>query len=107
MIESRYKLSRSMERELVMLVGSGRSGRNRYSSARDAISVGTVIECVDCQPQCMNGKYADREQICQQVGWNQKGHKEDCKILKDKDIQGMLAMDWDRFDGHFWSFPLN
>jgi hypothetical protein len=40
---------------------------------------------------------ADRQQVCQRVGWNQKGHKADCKILRDRDIQAMFALDWDSY----------
>ncbi|PHH78649.1 hypothetical protein CDD80_6541 [Ophiocordyceps camponoti-rufipedis] len=35
---------------------------------------------------------------CQAVGWHEKGHKEDCKILRDSDFQGLLDLDWSRFD---------
>jgi hypothetical protein len=26
-------------------------------------------------------------QACQSVGWNEKGHKADCKLLKDNDLK--------------------
>jgi len=42
-------------------------------------------------------------QDCQEVGWNEKGHKQDCKELKD--MKGLFQRDWSRFDG-LWHFPL-
>ncbi|RDL41600.1 Uncharacterized protein BP5553_01579 [Venustampulla echinocandica] len=43
---------------------------------------------------------------CQSVGWNEKGHKADCKHLKDADLKGLFSLDWDKFEGHV-GFPLN
>ncbi|KAL7625887.1 hypothetical protein AAE478_005111 [Parahypoxylon ruwenzoriense] len=43
---------------------------------------------------------------CQTTGWREKGHKDDCKVLQDRDLQAMFRMRWDHFD-EFKSFPLN
>jgi hypothetical protein len=43
---------------------------------------------------------------CQSTGWNKKGHKADCKLLKDTDLNGLFSLDWDNFKGHI-GFPLN
>lgn len=42
-------------------------------------------------------------QACQQTGWKERGHKEDCKVLKE--CKGFFERDWTRFDG-FFKFPL-
>ena len=42
---------------------------------------------------------------CQEVGWKEKGHRADCKLLKDPDLQGLFALKWDEFDDHV-QFPL-
>ena len=39
------------------------------------------------------------------MGWNDKGHKRDCKLITDDDLRAMFAMDWAHFDG-FVKFPL-
>ncbi|KAF7921989.1 uncharacterized protein EAE98_008200 [Botrytis deweyae] len=45
-------------------------------------------------------------QKCQKNGWNTKGHKNDCKILKKPDLRGMFLMKWDEFNGVV-QFPLS
>ncbi|OBT86392.1 hypothetical protein VE02_05288 [Pseudogymnoascus sp. 03VT05] len=42
---------------------------------------------------------------CQRTGWNDKGHKADCKLLRDTDLKGLFSLDWDNFEGHV-QFPL-
>lgn len=44
-----------------------------------------------------------RLQVCQAIGWNGKGHKEDCKVLKN--CKGFFERAWSSFDG-FLGFPL-
>jgi hypothetical protein len=41
---------------------------------------------------------------CQKTGWKEKGHKADCKILKDADLRGLLGSDWTDSDTRV-SFP--
>ncbi|KFY53223.1 hypothetical protein V496_07798 [Pseudogymnoascus sp. VKM F-4515 (FW-2607)] len=43
---------------------------------------------------------------CQIRGWNEKGHKADCKILRDADLKGLFSPNWNTFEGHV-GFPLN
>ena len=43
---------------------------------------------------------------CQEIGWKEKGHKGDCKLLKDADLKGLFSLNWDEFKGHI-AFPLN
>ncbi|KAJ6259358.1 hypothetical protein Dda_6258 [Drechslerella dactyloides] len=42
--------------------------------------------------------YCNRD--CQVAGWNQKGHKADCKLLKDPDLRKLFLMNWDVFENH-------
>lgn len=42
---------------------------------------------------------------CQVAGWNEKGHKANCKLLKDPDLRGLFVLKWDKFDNHV-RFPL-
>ncbi|KAK0617771.1 hypothetical protein B0T17DRAFT_496265 [Bombardia bombarda] len=47
--------------------------------------------------------YCDKN--CQTTGWHQKGHKVDCKQLKDDDLRAMFLLNWDSLDD-FVTFPL-
>ncbi|KAL6411552.1 SET domain-containing protein 5 [Ilyonectria robusta] len=42
---------------------------------------------------------------CQTAGWHEKGHKADCKLLRDADLKGLLHLTWEKFEGHV-AFPL-
>ncbi|KAF7862620.1 hypothetical protein EAF04_007493 [Stromatinia cepivora] len=54
--------------------------------------------------RCLMFWYCDR--ACQTVGWNQKGHKDDCKIFKNHpDLRRMFLLDWKKYDPHV-QFPL-
>jgi hypothetical protein len=46
------------------------------------------------------------EKGCQEAGWNEKGHKDNCKLLKDPDLRGLLFFKWDEFDNRI-EFPLH
>jgi hypothetical protein len=39
------------------------------------------------------------------VGWNENGHKADCKLLSDSDLRGLFHVNWDEFEHHL-QFPL-
>ncbi|KAK5989088.1 hypothetical protein PT974_10586 [Cladobotryum mycophilum] len=52
--------------------------------------------------KCILFSYCDK--TCQLTGWKDKGHKSECKILRDWDIQGMLRLDWDTFEEHLLRF---
>lgn len=54
--------------------------------------------------KCSSFWYCDR--ACQQAGWNEKGHKANCKLLKDSDLRGLFVLKWDEFDNHV-RFPLH
>lgn len=43
---------------------------------------------------------------CQEAGWNEKGHKANCKLLKDSDLRGLFLLKWDEFENHV-PFPLH
>ncbi|KUJ13426.1 uncharacterized protein LY89DRAFT_591828, partial [Mollisia scopiformis] len=43
---------------------------------------------------------------CQSAGWSEKCHKADCKLLKDSDLNGLISLKGDNFEGHV-GFPLN
>ncbi|KAL2003085.1 hypothetical protein VTN02DRAFT_5029 [Thermoascus thermophilus] len=47
--------------------------------------------------------YCNKE--CQLVGWKDKGHKDDCKRLRDSDLKAMLALRWNHFESYV-RFPL-
>ncbi|MCJ1269911.1 hypothetical protein MMC22_009804 [Lobaria immixta] len=54
--------------------------------------------------KCLSFWYCDR--ACQEAGWNEKGHKTHCKLLKDSDLRGLFLLKWDEFDNHV-RFPLH
>jgi hypothetical protein len=54
----------------------------------------------------MTGYGGGRSQADPATGWNEKGHKADCKLLKDADLNGLFSLKWDNFEGHV-GFPLN
>jgi hypothetical protein len=37
-------------------------------------------------------------QNCQKTGWNERGHKGDCKLLKDPELRGLFVREWDEVD---------
>jgi hypothetical protein len=45
-------------------------------------------------------------QGCQRSGWNEGGHKADCKLLKDADLRDFFVVPWDQFVTRL-SSPLN
>ncbi|KAH7409864.1 hypothetical protein DE146DRAFT_674726 [Phaeosphaeria sp. MPI-PUGE-AT-0046c] len=53
--------------------------------------------------KCLSFWYCNR--ACQVAGWNEKGHKADCKLLKDPDLRGLFVPKWEEFDNHV-GFPL-
>ncbi|OAL54572.1 hypothetical protein IQ07DRAFT_628371 [Pyrenochaeta sp. DS3sAY3a] len=53
--------------------------------------------------KCSSFWYCNR--ACQVAGWNDKGHKADCKLLKDPDLRGLFALKWDEFENHI-RFPI-
>ncbi|KAI0183607.1 hypothetical protein EV127DRAFT_457403 [Xylaria flabelliformis] len=56
--------------------------------------------------KCSSFWYCDKcNKACQIAGWNEKGHKADCKLLKDPDLRGLFVFNWDAFDD-FIRFPL-
>ncbi len=40
------------------------------------------------------------DQACQTSAWGDKGHKGDCKLLKDPDLRGLLLLPRDGFTKH-------
>ncbi|KAI0376802.1 hypothetical protein F5Y04DRAFT_265781 [Hypomontagnella monticulosa] len=42
--------------------------------------------------------YCDKS--CQVTGWKDKGHKGDCKLLKDPDLRKLFLMKWDIYEDH-------
>ncbi|KAF2807047.1 SET domain-containing protein [Mytilinidion resinicola] len=53
--------------------------------------------------KCSSFWYCNR--VCQKADWIEKGHKAECKVLKDPDWRAMLHRKWDEFNGHV-HFPL-
>lgn len=45
-------------------------------------------------------------QKCQQIGWNDRKHKTDCKALKDADLRDLFLLKWHEFQ-NFKTFPLS
>lgn len=43
---------------------------------------------------------------CQATGWDDRGHKRDCKLIRDDDLQAMFLMDWGHFED-FVKFPFH
>ncbi|KAE9367579.1 SET domain-containing protein [Stipitochalara longipes BDJ] len=57
--------------------------------------------------KCSSFWYCGRcDKACQVAGWNEKGHKADCKLLKDPDLRGLFVLKWDEFDNRI-QFPLH
>ncbi|PGH26701.1 hypothetical protein AJ80_01647 [Polytolypa hystricis UAMH7299] len=54
--------------------------------------------------KCSSFWYCNR--ACQVAGWNEKGHKANCKLLEDTDLRGLFVLRWDEFDNHI-RFPLH
>ncbi|KAN0070170.1 SET domain containing protein [Elaphomyces granulatus] len=54
--------------------------------------------------RCSSFWYCDRG--CQEAGWNEKGHRDNCKLLKDPDLRGLFFFKWDEFDNRI-EFPLH
>ncbi|KAF3910298.1 hypothetical protein ABW21_db0206599 [Orbilia brochopaga] len=54
----------------------------------------SLQKCVRC------GLFWYCNKDCQVAGWSQKGHKADCKLLKDPDLRGMFLLNWDVFEDH-------
>ncbi|KAJ0127251.1 hypothetical protein HZ326_29643 [Fusarium oxysporum f. sp. albedinis] len=42
---------------------------------------------------------------CQTRGWKENGHKSDCRLLQDPDLQGLFLLKFDAFE-EYLSFPL-
>jgi sulfatase maturation enzyme AslB (radical SAM superfamily) len=68
--------------------------------------------CHGCDRQAMAVKKCAKcslfwycNEACQKVGWVEKGHKADCKALRDSDLKGLLSLSWDDFQGLI-RFPL-
>ncbi|KAH9989419.1 hypothetical protein F4779DRAFT_610430 [Xylariaceae sp. FL0662B] len=38
---------------------------------------------------------------CQYTAWREKGHRTDCKVLRDPDLQAMFRLRWDAFCNYF------
>ncbi|KAK4206033.1 hypothetical protein QBC37DRAFT_261454, partial [Rhypophila decipiens] len=53
--------------------------------------------------RCSMFYYCDKN--CQTAAWNGKGHKNDCKIIKNCGLRAMFSLDWSHFDGYL-GFPL-
>ncbi|KAK4207167.1 hypothetical protein QBC37DRAFT_239295, partial [Rhypophila decipiens] len=72
----------------------------------------TETACHGCDAQktsmqkcgrCSMFYYCDKN--CQTAAWNGKGHKKDCKIIKNCGLRAMFSLDWSHFDGYL-GFPL-
>ncbi|KAH7205909.1 hypothetical protein DER44DRAFT_317826 [Fusarium oxysporum] len=58
-----------------------------------------LMKCAKC------GFFWYCSQNCQLRGWNEKGHKADCKMLRDGNFKGLFSIKWGEFHNHI-SFPL-
>ncbi|PLB49277.1 hypothetical protein P170DRAFT_509858 [Aspergillus steynii IBT 23096] len=70
-----------------------------HSTCHACGAEGELKKCVRCGVL----KYCNKE--CQEIGWKDKNHKKDCKIIADSDFQEMSMMHWSIF-WDFKSFPL-
>ncbi|KAK0624286.1 hypothetical protein B0T14DRAFT_565569 [Immersiella caudata] len=61
---------------------------------------------VDLQKCARCGMFWYCNKSCQTTGWQSKGHKRDCNLIRENGLQAMFLMDWDRFE-HFIEFPLH
>ncbi len=53
-----------------------------------------------------NADLVTYNKTCQSAGWNEKGHKADCKLFKDVDLKGLFSLNWDNFEDYY-GFPSN
>ncbi|KAK0274197.1 hypothetical protein LTR35_011706 [Friedmanniomyces endolithicus] len=37
---------------------------------------------------------------CQEDGWKERKHREDCKMLRDEDLKMLFKLEWQAFDGY-------
>lgn len=51
------------------------------------------------------GSVTNSSQDCQRVGWEQKQHKKDCRLVRDRDVSGLFQLQWNKFSD-WMSFPL-
>ncbi|EXA01920.1 hypothetical protein NW765_003500 [Fusarium oxysporum] len=58
-----------------------------------------LMKCAKC------GFFWYCSQNCQLRGWNEKGHKADCKMIRDGNFKGLFSIKWGEFHNHI-SFPL-
>ncbi|KAK3903629.1 hypothetical protein C8A05DRAFT_43156 [Staphylotrichum tortipilum] len=63
--------------------------------ARTCQACGRTAETLKMCARCTFFWYCDKE--CQTRAWKEKGHKGDCKLLKDPDLQGLLRLPQDGF----------
>ncbi|KAK7418595.1 hypothetical protein QQZ08_011179 [Neonectria magnoliae] len=79
----------------------------RFSSTKDQIRTCHGCDkratCLKNCARCSMFWYCDAD--CQKVGWLDKGHKADCKLLQDGDLKGLFSLNWDEFQD-FIKFPL-
>ncbi|KAJ9130675.1 hypothetical protein NKR23_g12079 [Pleurostoma richardsiae] len=80
---------------------------HQYSTGLD------IKRCHGCDEQKASLQKCSRCSIfgycnksCQITGWHDRGHKRDCKVIRDNDLQAMFLLDWDHFEG-FVKFPLD
>ncbi|EFX03103.1 hypothetical protein CMQ_3032 [Grosmannia clavigera kw1407] len=64
-----------------------------------------IINSVKIIPMSLDDLLRLSDRDCQTVGWTENGHKKDCRIIVDKDVQGLLKTDWSHFDD-FIQLPL-
>jgi hypothetical protein len=54
--------------------------------------------------RCTRFWYCSKD--CQIKGWQEKGHKKDCKILQDKDVVNLLRIEYSMWKGYY-KFPIS
>ncbi|KAI9782000.1 MAG: hypothetical protein M1839_005593 [Geoglossum umbratile] len=66
-----------------------------------------VKTCQGCNQKAASPKKCSRcdlfwycNKSCQIAGWNENGHKADCKLLKDPDLRRLFLMKWDVFEDY-------
>ncbi|RGP68880.1 mynd finger and set [Fusarium sporotrichioides] len=60
----------------------------------------SLMKCSKC------GFFWYCNQDCQTRGWNENGHKADCRLLQNETVKGLFLVKWNEFETYM-SFPLS
>ncbi|KAK2063554.1 hypothetical protein LY76DRAFT_680567 [Colletotrichum caudatum] len=88
-----------MNRKLRDYLGTSFIPQTCHGCGNTVVEDDALFNCGKCgyYPYCNVG--------CQKIGWDEKGHKEACRILKDTNIQSLLHLNYQSSEGEV-KFPV-